>query len=230
MRAGQPCTRIIPFEAGLPDGDVTWALYDGVTLVNSGTITPGPGAISVNVQISGADNALPTGVLLGGRRLEWSYFSSAIAKTGEQGYDLEAPLPLGISPDGARRKLGLDSLHDLPDDQLPLVRAFLTFDNAAGAGVVAAVTDPYQQLLIRDAVEAMAALEVLPTLQVRIAQSETSGTNAYARADIDWSAIGEQLNSYVSAGLAVVVPDTGTTAIGGQLFLLSTPSVTLFPN
>jgi hypothetical protein len=230
MRAGQACTQIIPLGAGLPDGLVSWALYDGATMLTSGAEAPGGGAVSINVQIFGNFNALPDGILLGHRRFVWSYYTNGVLIAGEQLYDLQAPLPFGVSPEGVRRKLGLESHVDLPDEHIPLIRAFLSFDNTAGAGVLPAVTDPYQQLLIRDAVEAMAALELLPTLQVRIAQSETSGTNTYARADIDWSAIGEQLNNYVSTGLAVVVPDSGSTAEGGQLFLLSTPTTTLFPN
>lgn len=231
MRSGQAYTKIIPFDAGLPDGVVSYTLSENGTTLSTGTVTPAAGAVSVILPISGALNTLTSGQVLGHRDLVWSYLSSSIAVNGNERYSLEAALPFGVSPAGVRQKLGVDEAADLPDEQIPLIRAYLQFQAQATAASVTLSTfqtaDSYSQLLIADAIEAMAALELIPTLQVRLAQRETSGTNAYERQKIDWTTLRAQLGIFVSQGLAIALPTT--LVVGGELFLLSTPSVALFP-
>jgi hypothetical protein len=228
MRSGQAYTEVVPFNSGFPDGAIAYSLYDNGTLTHTGTVTPAAGAVSANIQIPGSWNALGTGVVLGARDLQWSYTSAAVAISGERRYKLEALLPFNISADGVRVKLGFDVAADLPDSQIPLTRAYLDFQ----ARVTSTLLTPfetgasYDQMVIADAIEAMAALALIPTLQVRVAKSESSGSNTYERMDVDWTVLAEYLMGYVATALTAVSPKF--TFDGGSLFVLSTPP-DLFP-
>lgn len=86
---------------------------------------------------------------------------------------------------------------------------------------------PYEKLMVVDAIEATAALMVLPTLQVRVAKTETSGTNSYTRQNIDWDKLKEYLQSVVAESLAAAQPGASTTI--DSLFIATT-GTSLFPD
>ena len=225
-RSGTASTQTISFESGFPDAAIAYSLKENGTTLLSGTVTPVAGSLSVNVQINASYNTLAAGAVLGHRDFSWSYAVATIAVSGSVRYSVEAPIPFGVSADGVRNKLGLD-LTDLPDNQVPLARAYLQFQDSAGVAALAALetATAYKQLVIADAIEAMAGLALIPSLQVRIAQSESSGTNKFDRQKIDWHIVREQLNLYISNGMTI----TTTGVAGGSLFRLASPAINLFP-
>lgn len=216
MRAGQAFTHLVEFPDGVPDGDVSWELLDGRGLsVASGTMTPAPDAASLIITIPGADNELDTGVLSGSRELSWSYLLSGLSQTGHQPYRLEAFLPLGVSVDGVRRKLGVET-HELDEDTVDLAIAYGQFQNMVTSAVLDAV-DGYEASLARDAVEALAALPLLPVLSVSLALKESSGTDQFQRDKINWDGLREQLNRYVASAVALIAPALDETVNFGPL-------------
>lgn len=232
MLSGQPRTEVVLFEAGFPDADVTWTLKDpsGLMLA-AGSVTPSSGSVSVPISLDGADNNLSGGEVISWRDLSWSYLSGGSTISGYLRYHVEALLPFGVSSTGVRRKLGIDAPSDLPDSDIGLPRAYLLFQDLVTTAALTAAEagSQLQQLKVREAIEAMAALDLIPTMQVRLAKSETSGTNTYARQDVDWNVIAERLEGTVSEG-ATAVAGAGAVAEGGRLFILSTPTVDLFPD
>lgn len=224
MKSGLPRTEVISLEAGYPDGNIAYTLSTGT----SDVVTPQPGAVSVNVFIPAIENTLPGSELFGYRDLTWSYLTGGVSVSGSSRWTLEGSIPFGATAEGARSKLGLDIAADLPDEQVPLLKGYYRIQTAIGETALAALESgsSYQRLLISDAIEASAALILLPTMQVRLAKTETSGTNSYTRQNIDWELLAGQLQSFVAEALSVV---TSATTTSQSLFSV-TAAVSLFPD
>lgn len=226
MRAGQDLVYTAALTTSA-DGlaALTWTLVDGAeATVTSGSVIPEAGAISVDITVLATHNTLLPGAMLGDRELSWQFEGDYDLHR----YRLEASIPFGVSPEGVRQKLGL-SAADLSDAEIPLLKAYLTFQSRVGSTLLAAVTDDLTILTVTDAIEAGAALAVLPTLQVRVAEKESSGTNQFARGSIDWAALAGVLAALVSEGEGLVNPALEVASSGVSLLQLVTPDVDLFP-
>lgn len=219
MRAGTPLTQLVEFPSGHPDGNVAWqVLGQRGTLIASGEVVPVADAASIVILVEGVAQTLAEGQIVETRELSWAYTVGGNIHTGERRYRLEAFLPFGLSADGVRRKLGV-ALHELEDERIDLVSAYGRFVDMNGGQdlTVLETAGGYPALVICDAVEALAATTVIPALQVSLAQKESSGTNQFQRAAIDWDAIRAQLDDYITAAQRVVNPlydeTTGYTSL-----------------
>lgn len=223
VRSGLALTFPIMFTSGLPIGGVTWTLYgsNGEVLETETAAVPS-GAVSLNITVSATLNTLTGGALTGHRDLEWAYEVADGVVSGAQRYSLEARAPLGVANDGVRAKLGVEA-KDLPDGDISLIRAYLYFRSLVGADRLAEVTDEAALLTVRDAIEAQAALSLIPTMAVRVAVQEDSGTNMYKRQAVDWEAIAASLSDLVHAGIVAVIPEYDPTPTGA-LFILARPA------
>ncbi len=227
VRAGTPVSFPVLFSSGIPDGNVTWQLLGpNGTVIDGGVIDPPADAVSTLIAVSAVHNALAGGDLLSYRDVTWSYTVSGVTIFEEKRYSIEARLPLGVSADGVRTKLGVEAV-DLPDAEISLVSAYYTFgDLVTQATLAAAVTrSSRDQLLIRDAIEALAALALLPTMVVRIADKESSGTNQYQRQKINWATVQLALDALVGAGRSLLVPGFDPATGFGALLILASPEV-----
>lgn len=222
VRGGVAITIPVMFPAGPPDGAVAWKLYDAAgILLDAGAVVVPANAVSINLPVTAANNALGA-ALFGSRDIEWSYTVGGAVVNGDQRYNLEARPLFGVSADGVRTKLGVSST-DLPDDNISLIRAYVSFRDTVGADVLAAVTDAADLLSVRDAIEAQAALVLIPTMAVRVAAAEDSGTNSYKRQAIDWDAVSSALSTTYNAGILAVLPSYDPSPTGA-LFVLATPA------
>lgn len=231
MRSGLPLSHVVPFPSGAPDGDVTWSVINGAgTIVVTDTITPQAGDVSATIVVPVISNTLPEGTLYEVRDLVWFYTTGGMTVSDEFRFTLEGRVPFGARPDGVRNKLGV-SRDDLSDDEIELMKAFLWFENDVGAERLDALSagTPVQQLIVANGIEAWAALSILPTLQVRIAASESSGTNEYARGKIDWASIEAELDRFVDAARVLIDPTYDDVGLEGSLFVVATRDNELFP-
>jgi hypothetical protein len=222
---GQRLTHLISFATGFPDAAVSWQVHDTAgNLVTSGSFTPASGAVSAIITVPGSANTLGSGVVYGTRDLSWSYTAGSLAQAGELRYSIEARLPFGIQRDGVRTKLGVEA-HELPDDQIGMVRAYLAFQERVSSDLLDTFADAsaYEQLVIADGIEAAAALALIPTMQVRLASKEANGTNQYQRADIDWAAVQGFLQGLIDDAVGLVNPALGADVSIGNILLLTTP-------
>jgi len=197
MRAGRAFTQLVDLGTGFPDANITWTLSspDG-TVLDTGVVTPTTSAVSAVILISSNLNDLPTGDFVAARDLSWYYTVDGVGYGGDIRYTLEGVVPFSCTPQGVRDKLGVEQ-HELPDVAIPLMDAYLQLRNELDIDSLQA-GDSREQRLVANALEAKAALAVLPTLQVRVAQSEDSGTNAFARfSKVDWFKLEEHLGSFI---------------------------------
>lgn len=229
MRSGLPFSHTVEL-TGPVVGDLTWSLSDPEdAVVATGTVPIAAGAVSATIDIAAIDNTLAGAQMWGARDLSWSYTTGTTLVSGELRYLLELAIPFPVTPTGVRTKLGLSDASELTDVEIPLLRAYLEFRTTVGSATLAAVTDDLERLAAASAIEALAGLELLPTLQVRVAQREASGTNQFNRGTVDWEKLEAHLRAIVDAGVAAVDPALALTNNGVSLLQLVTPSVDLFP-
>lgn len=215
---------LVEFPSGNPDGNITWRLYDenGVLLVTD-TFTPAAADISAVITVDPEYNLLD-GVLSGYRDLRWSYIVGSLTINGEVRYNIEAAAPWGASPSGVRNKLGI-APHELPDDEISLIRAYYNFATMVSpTNPILFAPTAEQRLRLADAVEAMAALNALPTLQIRLASKESSGTDTFHRQEVDYATLEARLLAIVSEGAVIIVPSFDVTAGFGAVFILAPPA------
>lgn len=223
VRSGLSITVPVLFSSGHPDAGIAWTLY-GTTgsVISTGTAAVASDAVSINLLIDGTLNTLPVDVLYGSRDFAWSYTVGGAIVNGEQRYSIEARAPFGASNDGVRAKLGVEA-KDLPDGDISLIRAYISFRDVVSADALDLITDDGITLAVRDAIEASAALALIPTMAVRVASLEDSGTNSFKRQAIDWEAVALYLAGLVDAGIIAVLPDYDPSPTGA-LFILAVPA------
>jgi len=223
VRSGTGVSIPILFSSGNPDGDVTYKIFTpaGETL-GSGVITVPDDAVSAVIQVPSERNALPVGVLSSYRDVEWTYTVGDQMVYDEVRYTIEARLPFGVSADGVRAKLGVDA-KDLPNSDISLVKAYLAFQSVVSLADFDMSLAP-QVSKIGDAIEALAALILIPTMSVRVASKESSGTNQYQRQEVDWSAVQVNLEGIVSDGYLAANPVYDETANFGSLLIVVRPA------
>jgi hypothetical protein len=137
---------------------------------------------------------------------------------------LEALPPLGASPEGVRLKLGLD-VHEVPDEEISLARSYYNILAAAGDPDLSSYTPTARQrMYLADGIEALAGLALIPTLQLRLAIKESSGTDTFQRQKIDWALLAENLRSIVNDAIIILDPTFDPLAEIGELFVLATPA------
>lgn len=223
VRSGLALSIPVLFSSGHPDGNISWRLLGtaGNELANGSVAVPAD-AVSINLPIAAEHNTLGGDALFGSRDFEWAYTVGGAVVNGEERYSVEARAPYGASNAGVRSKLGVEP-KDLPDGDISLIRAFVGFRDIVTADRLADLADEADMLAVRDAIEAQAALNLIPTMAVRVAVQEDSGTNAYKRQSVDWGAIAEALSGIVNAGILAVNPTYDPTPTGA-LFILATPA------
>ncbi len=212
------------FASGHPDANLDWKLYGPSGILASGPVVVAPDAVSINLQVAAENNTVPQGYLLDYRDLTWTYTVDGAVVNGEIRYNLEARLPLAVSVDGVRRKLGVDPI-DLPDGDISLVKAYLSFAAGVNADALAASLQNY---VVAEAIEATAALALIPTMPMRVAASEESGTDKFKRQTIDWQAVAIALNDIVLKGVLIVDPLHDETVTFGSLLILAGPTTDAF--
>lgn len=219
VRSGSGYTHTVLLSSSAPAA-VTWRVFDAAGVeVDTGTVAPPANALSFDITVPGSANTLAIGSFVSSRDLVWSYMDGGKLVTDELRYSVEARAPYGVSPAGVRAKLGLEP-SDVPDSDISLVRAYLTFQS-----IVNPVGQDPDSLVLRDAIEATAAIQLIPSLRVRIAKSEDTGTNKYQRQDVDWDQITTDLEAIVLAGYLLIDPDYDSFGVTeGTLFILATPA------
>lgn len=216
--AGSPFAQKIEFVTGTPVGDVSYQLlgHDGSKLVDT-SFTPSEGAVSWLIVIPAEHNtcSLP---LFENRTLVWSYTTADGVVNDRVTYRVDRPLPFAVTPRGVRTKLGLAD-HEIDDDQIDLVAAYAEFAALVPAAALTAAETAGDRttLLCLNAIEALAALALLPTVQMFAAQREDSASSQWARfRNIDWSGIEAGLLSVVTSARAALdgaVDTTGTNVL-----------------
>lgn len=196
--AGSPFAQLIEFGTGFPVGAISYQLmaFDGVTVLQSASITPADGDVSALIVIEGSHNTVAA-PLLETRFLTWSYVTATGVVSDRVTYRVNRPLPFAVSDEGVRNKLGV-AAHELPSENIDLVAAYAELKVLLPTLDVAATAGDRTTILASNAIEAQAALDKLPSLQFRAARSETSGSDQFSRFDkIDWAWLASELRLHI---------------------------------
>jgi hypothetical protein len=218
-----PFSYLVEFDTGSPLGVFSYSLYDDdnnpVAGINNVEITPVPGAVSVLIQIPIQANTL-TKPLFEGRTISWFYTTQLGAVNGSYAYTIRRKVPFPATTEGVRTKLGIDNT-EMPDDRIDLLTSYVEFDSAFAGGLGPyTMSGDIMALKITNAIEAIAALKLLPSLQLSLAKRLTSGTNEYERfAKIDWEIIKANLEQIVYDVTVLIDPVQVFSA--GSIFELS---------
>lgn len=227
QREATPFTHIVEFASGAPTGAFSYSLYDSDGNIVNGlediVVDIGIGAISARIDIA-ADANIVSKPLFETRTITWTYPTGTGTENGSYRYVLQKDIPFPATPEGVRQLLGVTA-DETPDDRIDLLGAYLAFrepftDPDAALAQYETSGDENSYKITR-AIEALAALEILPTLQISLAARLDSGTNSYQRWNkIDWEGMIERLNGYVQEALIIIDPLLGFAI--SPIFLLST--------
>ena len=208
-----PFTHIVEFASGAPTGAFSYSLFDEDGTIVDGiedeVVTLGVGAISARIDIPAASNTVSK-PLFETRTITWTYPTNSGTVNGSISYVVQKAIPFPATPEGVRQLLGVTP-EEIPDDRIDLLGAYLEFikplndpDTVLEPYTTSGDADAYK---ITRAIEALAALETLPTLQIALAARFDSGTNSYQRWNkIDWEGMAERLMNYVQEAIIIVEP------------------------
>lgn len=210
METGTDLKHLVLFDKGQPTSDVTYELSDqSGNPITSGVATITPGQMSLLIEIDGSFNSM-TLPLFEQMKLTWSYTTATAAISDSYQYRLHAAINFPVSISSVRNLLGVDP-EELPDREVDLFAGYLSFlDRLSDTADLtpyenAGTLDSYR---ITTAIEAAAALEIFPTIQIRLPKKYNSGTSEYERwTTIDWKMLEAQLNTKLATGLTVVEAD-----------------------
>lgn len=216
--AGSPFAQRIEFSTGAPTGAVSYQLLgnDGSVLLDQ-TLAPAADAISCLIVIGATYNTCSK-PLMENRTLMWSYQTADSVESGRATYQVQKPIPFPVSTDGVRLKLGVEP-HELPDESIDLVGAYselVTMSTDANAFALYETAGDRSTILCIHAIEALAALMVLGSMQLKLAQAETSGTNEFHRFQKpDWERVEQDLLAHIDRARSLLDPtyDPSTVVI-----------------
>lgn len=222
-----PFTHIVEFASGSPTGAFSYSVYDDDGNIVDGlediVVSLGIGAISARIDVPASSNSVSK-PLFETRTITWTYPTASGTVNGSKSYVIQKVIPFPATPEGVRQLLGITD-NEVPDDRIDLMGAWLKF-RVPFTDADAALT-PYMtsgdetSYKITRAIEALAALEILPTLQLALAKRFDSGTNSYERWNkIDWEGLAATLNGY--AREAVILVDPTLDLVITPIFVLST--------
>ena len=217
--AGSPYAQVVEFSTGLPTGAVAYQLLgnDGSVLIDD-VLNPDPAAVSVMIIIPGANNGCAT-PLFETRTLTWNYTTATGIVNGRIVYRVNKPIPFAVTADGVRSKLGVEP-SDLPDEGIDLVSAYANLKTSGDPSAYETSGDA-DTLTITHGIEALAALALLPALQVKIAKKESGGTNSFERfGTIDWESLEGELIGLALRARALL--DSTIDLTGGDIFAFGT--------
>lgn len=203
MLAGAPFAHEVDFSTGLPTGAVTYSVLGNdnqpIAGLDNVSVTPINGAVSLLIVVPASANTVAT-PLFETRTLTWSYTTATGVVTDRVRYRVDRDLVFPVSTDGVRAKLGVEP-HEVPDDNINLLMAYANLSALYPTGTLDAFaeTGDRSTLMVANAIEAMAALILVPSLQLAVAKKESSGTNTFERfTPMDWEMLSGSLMSYVS--------------------------------
>ena len=207
-----PFSYLVEFDTGTPLGVFSYSLLDDdgnpVAGIQNVSVTPGTGAVSVLIQIPTQANTLSK-PLFEGRTIVWNYVTALGVVNGSYAYTIQKRVPFPATNEGVRTKLGID-LSEMPDNRIDLLGAYVAFKDTFTVVDIDtyALMGNSMSLKITNAIEAIAALKLLPSLQISLAKKLTSGTNEYERfAKIDWEMIQADLEQLVYDTTVLIDPE-----------------------
>lgn len=194
----------------VPDsGSLTYTVrdHDGLAFsdLTDVPVDTGPATFQVPIVIPAFNNAVGIDA---GRRFEkrtvtLSFLVNGVGKQQHVAYRLIAFLNHIVTPGQIRGFIGVQQ-HELPDEEIDLMVAFLKVEKVVGLTELATAlaSGTTIELSANDMIRMQAVLDVLPSLKQRVAQSETNGLKGFSRPVIrDFSEVEQKARDRYSDAL-----------------------------
>lgn len=223
QEAGTKFRHLITFDSGEPTSDLTYTVKNqaGATVVTD-TVAIASGQLSLLVEISELDNAI-TEPFFEQRTLEWEYTTATQAVSDSIAYTLHTPINFPVSKDSVRDMLGV-SHEELEDRDIDMFGGYMAFREYVGSDQDLSAyenTGDFDSYRITKAIEAAVALQILPSIQVRLPKKYDSGTSAYERWNtIDWEGLRASIDTHLARALELIDP-TADVYEALDIFVLS---------
>lgn len=208
LEAGKKFRHLIQFENGEPTSNLDYTLYNstGQAIVTA-SVAIASGRVSYLIDIPAEHNSVTPGNLFESRKLEWEYVTNSDVVSDSISYHIRPPINFPVSDDGVRNLLGVDS-DELSDKDIDLFSGYIYFRELIGEnadlGIYENAGDMNAYRIAR-AIEAATALQIFPTLQIRLPRKYDSGTSAYERWNtINWQGLQAELGAILTRGLQTV--------------------------
>lgn len=190
---GTPAAITIPFMAGnqpvVPDvGSVTYTIRDqlGTPMTGLTDIAYVTTSTSFQMQILVPSSAHQ---IDSARRFERRGVIVKFRVGGAEvqmsrGYRVVPEVAHTVTPNQVRAFIGIEE-HELPDDDIDVMAAFLAVEKIVGAPLATALTSGTTDELAANTMICMrAVIDVLPSAKQRMAQSEKNGVKEFSRVDL----------------------------------------------
>jgi hypothetical protein len=169
-------------------GSVKYTLrgHDGLPIVGHTdvSVTTTTTTTSINLPLPAAVNT--ASLRIEKRHLFITYEVAGATYQMALSYRLVPFLNHTVTKDKVRSQFGGIAKHHLPDDDIDLVRAYLQIEEKVGQSTLdtALASGTVLEITANDAILWQAALDVLPSVQLRIMQKETDGALSFERGDL----------------------------------------------
>lgn len=226
--AGEDVNIVLPFLVDGPNGP-DYVVPDAGSVsytVRGHTGQPIAGATNVSVPTDADDTQVSVNIgfpinnktrQFERRSVEYRWVVAGRAYGREFSFFLTDRLIFDATPAEVRERLGVNA-SELPDHEVDLVAAYYQLGAQIGATTLAdkLAEGTYETIKANRALVLVEALRLLPSLRLRAAKAETSGSEGFTRYDIDWDALEKALKDELGKQVELL----GTSS-GGVVFMLS---------
>jgi len=228
--AGEPCTIRVPLlvdgEYVVPDvGSVTSTLRgnDG-TVLSTGSVTTTAATTDVSIEIDAEDNTKAVGKDFSNRVVILDFLVGGFPHQIKTHYRLIDWLTFTTSGEDVRGLLGVSS-SELPDSVIELISAYFRVRTELGEAVLLAAlaAGDDKARAADEAIACVAALDVIPSLQARVPQSEGDGVIKFTRALVNWEKAHRDISAKLSRALSKISGIVETSPVLGVLGVKTDP-------
>jgi hypothetical protein len=145
-------------------------------------LSPAAASNYVLVTVPSVYNGLGEGFRYEKRTIITKFSVAGVAYTVSTRYLLVPFLNMDIGPENVRKFVGVNA-RELADDEIDLTRAYFDIEATVTQAVLetALAGTPIQRKAANDAILCTAVIESMPSLKLRVAQSETDGPLGFQR-------------------------------------------------
>lgn len=205
---------------------IVWYLYD-----NSGTLAAGPTSIAnvadvgfVTIPVANSFHTVAGDKRFEKRTLVTRWLSGGKTYSDRQNYRVIPFLNHAVTADDVRGLLGLNA-DELLDDEIDIVAAYFDIEAEITQATLetALRSGSTKEVGANRSIAAQAAIQVLPSLQIRVGQTAANGELRFERfrTPPNWQKIEDALRAVRQAGISTA---TGATTITPALLVLTDPT------
>jgi hypothetical protein len=182
---------------------------------------------TASISVPASANQLASGSESESRIVTLSFIAAGQSRQLRTSYSLHAFLPIEASCDAVRSLVGV-SVDELPDDDIDLVVSYFDLVAEEGETFRSAFTATNQSRgAANRALALRAALDAVPSLQLRIFQSRQSENSSFSRfTAVDFERLKNDLRDKLAAALKSITAPSVSASIP-TLFVVSSPTDSL---